>query len=111
MSVCVECLIGKQKKPILFKVTEPSSVPVTARVLGPLPVAVCVELLSFEGHRAQPLTGLNQRAPKGRRRDLPGPPPRAVTVVPHPDSESLAAQAACTASTEALCWCVLIVYF
>ena len=23
--VCVECLIGKQKKPILFKVTEPSS--------------------------------------------------------------------------------------
>jgi hypothetical protein len=21
--VCVECLIGKQKKPILFKVTEP----------------------------------------------------------------------------------------
>ena len=26
-SVCVECLIGKQKKPILFKVTEPSSVP------------------------------------------------------------------------------------
>ena len=26
--VCVECLIGKQKKPILFKVTEPSSVPI-----------------------------------------------------------------------------------
>ena len=26
-SVCVECLIGKQKKPILFKVTEPSSIP------------------------------------------------------------------------------------
>jgi len=25
--VCVECLIGKQKKPILFKVTEPSSIP------------------------------------------------------------------------------------
>jgi len=25
--VCVECLNGKQKKPILFKVTEPSSVP------------------------------------------------------------------------------------
>jgi len=24
---CVECLIGKQKKPILFKVTEPSSIP------------------------------------------------------------------------------------
>jgi len=22
--VCVECIIGKQKKPILFKVTEPS---------------------------------------------------------------------------------------
>jgi hypothetical protein len=25
--VCVECLIGKQKKPILVKVTEPSSIP------------------------------------------------------------------------------------
>jgi len=25
--VCVECLIGKQSKPILFKVTEPSSIP------------------------------------------------------------------------------------
>ena len=25
--VCVECLIGKQKKPILFKVIEPSSIP------------------------------------------------------------------------------------
>jgi hypothetical protein len=28
LQVCVECLIGKQKKPILFKVTEPSSIPV-----------------------------------------------------------------------------------
>jgi len=27
LSVCVECLIGKQNKPILFKVTEPSSIP------------------------------------------------------------------------------------
>ena len=27
ISQCVECLIGKQKKPILFKVTEPSSIP------------------------------------------------------------------------------------
>ncbi len=27
VGVCVECLIGKQKKPILFKVTEPSSIP------------------------------------------------------------------------------------
>jgi len=27
VKVCVECLIGKQKKPILFKVTEPSSIP------------------------------------------------------------------------------------
>ena len=27
VSVCVECLIGKQKKPILFQVTEPSSIP------------------------------------------------------------------------------------
>ena len=25
--MCVECLIGKQKKPILFKVTKPSSIP------------------------------------------------------------------------------------
>jgi hypothetical protein len=25
--VCVECSIGKQKKPILFQVTEPSSIP------------------------------------------------------------------------------------
>ena len=25
--MCVECLIGKQKKPILLKVTEPSSIP------------------------------------------------------------------------------------
>jgi len=30
IGVCVECLIGKQKKPILFKVTEPSSVPYRA---------------------------------------------------------------------------------
>ena len=28
--MCVECLSGKQKKPILFKVTEPSSVPYRA---------------------------------------------------------------------------------
>jgi hypothetical protein len=28
--VCVECLIGKQNKPTLFKVTEPSSVPYRA---------------------------------------------------------------------------------
>ncbi len=28
--VCVECLIAKQKKPILFKITEPSSVPYRA---------------------------------------------------------------------------------
>ena len=27
LGVCVECLIGKQNKPTLFKVTEPSSVP------------------------------------------------------------------------------------
>jgi hypothetical protein len=29
--VCVECLIGKQKKPILFKVTEPVTVSCEAR--------------------------------------------------------------------------------
>jgi hypothetical protein len=39
--VCVERLIGKQKKPILFKVTEPSSVPyrappACAKITGPL---------------------------------------------------------------------------
>jgi len=28
--VCVECLIGKQKKPILLKVTDPSSIPYRA---------------------------------------------------------------------------------
>ena len=33
-SVCVECLIGKQKKPILFKVTEPSSVPCVECLIG-----------------------------------------------------------------------------
>ena len=32
--VCVECLIGKQKKPILFKVTEPSSVPYSVMPKG-----------------------------------------------------------------------------
>ena len=32
VKVCVECLIGKQKKPILFKVTEPSSIPYRAPV-------------------------------------------------------------------------------
>jgi len=31
--VCVECLIGKQNKPTLFKVTEPSSVPSRSRVI------------------------------------------------------------------------------
>jgi hypothetical protein len=31
--VCVECLIGKQKKPILFKVTEPSSVPLGGKCI------------------------------------------------------------------------------
>ena len=34
--MCVECLIGKQKKPILFKVTEPSSVQ-SVTVSLPLP--------------------------------------------------------------------------
>jgi hypothetical protein len=37
---CVECLIGKQKKPILFKVTEPSSIPYRTP-----PACVCVECL------------------------------------------------------------------
>ncbi len=40
--VCVECLIGKQKKPILrvFKVTEPSSV----RTAPPVPAKMCLVL-------------------------------------------------------------------
>jgi hypothetical protein len=32
--VCVECLIGKQNKPTLFKVTEPSSVPSRSRIFS-----------------------------------------------------------------------------
>jgi len=45
--VCVECLIAKQKKPILFKVTEPSSVPYRApsacakMAAYPIPVPEC----------------------------------------------------------------------
>jgi hypothetical protein len=31
IGVCVECLIGKQKKPILFKVTEPITVKVRTK--------------------------------------------------------------------------------
>ncbi len=42
--VYVECLIGKQKKPILFKVTEPSSVPYRAPSAC-AKMAVCVECL------------------------------------------------------------------
>ena len=41
-SVCVECLIGKQNKPTLFKVTEPNSVPYRA---PPACAKVCVECL------------------------------------------------------------------
>ncbi len=40
--MCVECLIGKQKKPILFKVTEPSSVPY--RAPGP---SVCAKRAAY----------------------------------------------------------------
>ena len=40
--VCVECLIGKQNKPTLFKVTEPNSVPYRA---PPACAKVCVECL------------------------------------------------------------------
>jgi hypothetical protein len=48
--VCVECLIGKQKKPILCKVTEPSSVPYRAPSAWPKwrhcdPSGSCVECL------------------------------------------------------------------
>ncbi len=37
--VCVECLIGKQKKPIIFKVTEPS-VPVILYEITAIPAHV-----------------------------------------------------------------------
>ena len=52
---------------------------------GPPPYQ-CVLSVYFQGHRAEPLTGLLQRAPKGRPTRTPPP------VVPH--SESIAAQAA-----------------
>jgi hypothetical protein len=76
-NTCVLCLIGKQKKPILFKVTEPS-------------VCVCVECFTLNwktkfvtvecliGKQKKPIlyqvtepsphrTELSPRAPKGRR--------------------------------------------
>ena len=52
--MCVECLIGKQKKPILFKVTEPSSIPYRA------PPA-CAKIAAYPD---------------------PGPPPVTVILVP-----------------------------
>ena len=38
--MCVECLIGKQKKPILFQVTEPSSIPYRTHPAYPDPPPV-----------------------------------------------------------------------
>jgi hypothetical protein len=75
--VCVECLIGKQKKPILFKVTEPSSVP------------VCVECLI--GKQKKPIlfkvtepSSVPYRAPSAfaKMAAYPDPPP----VIPLPES-------------------------
>jgi hypothetical protein len=74
---CVECLIGKQKKPILFKVTEPSSIPYRTP-----PACVCVECLI--GKQKKPIlfkvtdrvpyrTELLPRALKGRRTRTPHP--------------------------------------
>jgi len=59
--VCVECLIGKQKKPILFKVTEPSSVPYRAPPAcakmaaypDPPPVILVPESIAAQGHLSQ----------------------------------------------------------
>jgi hypothetical protein len=42
--VCVECLIGKQKKPILFKVTKPSSIPYrTPSACGPIGIPTALQ--------------------------------------------------------------------
>ena len=54
--VCVECLIGKQKKPILFKVTEPSSVPHRA------PPA-CAKMAAYPDPTRNPHGTLTQGAP------------------------------------------------
>jgi len=57
-SVCVECLIGKQKKPILFKVTEPSSIPYRAppvRQKGVLCVCVTVYPECLIGKQKKPI--------------------------------------------------------
>jgi hypothetical protein len=56
--VCAECLIGKQKKPILFKVTEPSSIPYRAppvRQKGVLCVCVTVYPECLIGKQKKPI--------------------------------------------------------
>jgi hypothetical protein len=59
--VCVECLIGKQKKPILFKVTEPSSIPYrTPPGHGESAIACALILVRRGEYRAQ--TGIWQDA-------------------------------------------------
>ena len=65
LTVCVECLVGKQNKPTLFKVTEPSSVPSPC---------VCVDCLFLRSPSRIPYrTELIPRAPKGRRTRTPHP--------------------------------------
>jgi len=83
IAVCVECLIGKQKKPILFKVTEPSSVPYRAP-----PACVCVECLM--GKQKKPIlfkvtepSSIPYRAPPAcaKMAAYPDPPSRLCAVV------------------------------
>jgi len=103
--VCVECLIGKQNKPTLFKVTEPNSVPYRA---PPACAKVCVECLI--GKQKKPIlfkvtkpSSIPYRAPPAcaKMAAYSDPPP----VIPVP--ESIAAQAAyqlCYKNTEYYSW-------
>jgi hypothetical protein len=43
--------------------------------------ALCVLIVYFQGHRAEPLTGLLQRAPKDAKRAADTDPPGSVTVL------------------------------
>jgi hypothetical protein len=62
--VCVECLIGKQKKPILFKVTEPNSVPYRAP-------SACAKRAAYPD--PPPVTVIPGPCPRHRRVTVPQP--------------------------------------
>jgi len=73
--VCVECLIGKQKKPILFKVTKPSSIPYRApsacakRAAYPDPPPVIpASVPDSDTDAAQPEVQTSESESPGRRR-------------------------------------------